>query len=205
MLFLFFYSFLYYFFFFFFNDTATTEIYTLSLHDALPISQHQLVGEAAVLGEAGVRLCHRVFLLFGGRQPAGLVGHLAALHHAIRGLDEAEVVDARVARQTGDQPDVRSFRRLDRAHAAVLAVVHVAHLEARPLPRQPARPEGRETALVGQLRERIRLIHELGQLRAAEERLDHRAHRAGVHQIVERDALGIVVDAHPLLDEPRHA
>src|SRR5437867_13427853 len=30
------YSFIY---FFFFNDTATTEIYTLSLHDALPISQ----------------------------------------------------------------------------------------------------------------------------------------------------------------------
>src|SRR2546426_8595590 len=29
--------FLHYFVFFFFNDTATTEIYTLSLHDALPI------------------------------------------------------------------------------------------------------------------------------------------------------------------------
>src|SRR5438552_7626698 len=29
---------LHYYFFFFFNDTATTEIYTLSLHDALPIS-----------------------------------------------------------------------------------------------------------------------------------------------------------------------
>src|SRR2546429_5732705 len=27
-----------FFYFFFFNDTATTEIYTLSLHDALPIS-----------------------------------------------------------------------------------------------------------------------------------------------------------------------
>src|SRR5437899_5932633 len=27
--------------FFFFNDTATTEIYTLSLHDALPISSHR--------------------------------------------------------------------------------------------------------------------------------------------------------------------
>src|SRR2546430_11535606 len=27
-------------FFFFFNDTATTEIYTLSLHDALPICMH---------------------------------------------------------------------------------------------------------------------------------------------------------------------
>src|SRR3712207_7475597 len=30
------------FFFFFFNDTATTEIYTLSLHDALPIYSKQL-------------------------------------------------------------------------------------------------------------------------------------------------------------------
>src|SRR2546429_8300294 len=28
-------------FFFFFNDTATTEIYTLSLHDALPISEQR--------------------------------------------------------------------------------------------------------------------------------------------------------------------
>src|SRR5256886_8753485 len=33
------------FFFFFFNDTATTEIYTLSLHDALPILQVTVEGE----------------------------------------------------------------------------------------------------------------------------------------------------------------
>src|SRR3712207_7131142 len=31
-----------YFFIFFFNDTATTEISTLPLHDALPISPHQM-------------------------------------------------------------------------------------------------------------------------------------------------------------------
>src|SRR2546430_14577061 len=35
-------------FFFFFNDTATTEIYTLSLHDALPISGHPLAAEAGL-------------------------------------------------------------------------------------------------------------------------------------------------------------
>src|SRR5256712_7878401 len=33
------------FFFFFFNDTATTEIYTLSLHDALPISPLAALGD----------------------------------------------------------------------------------------------------------------------------------------------------------------
>src|SRR2546429_6695525 len=35
-------------FFFFFNDTATTEIYTLSLHDALPISRDRS-GDAVAL------------------------------------------------------------------------------------------------------------------------------------------------------------
>src|SRR5256885_11796493 len=40
-------------FFFFFNDTATTEIYTLSLHDALPISRGlpaRVVGERRSAG-----------------------------------------------------------------------------------------------------------------------------------------------------------
>src|SRR2546426_12330092 len=32
--------------FFFFNDTATTEIYTLSLHDALPISVERNIRDA---------------------------------------------------------------------------------------------------------------------------------------------------------------
>src|SRR2546426_7016384 len=33
-------------FFFFFNDTATTEIYTLSLHDALPISSGRVKSQS---------------------------------------------------------------------------------------------------------------------------------------------------------------
>src|SRR6266478_7288710 len=43
-------------FFFFFNDTATTEIYTLSLHDALPISDlaHRFARRARdIRAEAG--------------------------------------------------------------------------------------------------------------------------------------------------------
>src|SRR3989442_12056979 len=45
---------LYHLFFFFFNDTATTEIYTLSLHDALPIS---IASEDSVsIGRGGARV-----------------------------------------------------------------------------------------------------------------------------------------------------
>src|SRR3712207_7815569 len=40
--------------FFFFNDTATTEIYTLSLHDALPIYRLAAVGAVRLPG-AGVQ------------------------------------------------------------------------------------------------------------------------------------------------------
>src|SRR2546430_7208384 len=38
-----------YVFFFFFNDTATTEIYTLSLHDALPISLYGADASSGVI------------------------------------------------------------------------------------------------------------------------------------------------------------
>src|SRR5256714_3693821 len=51
-------------FFFFFNDTATTEIYTLSLHDALPISEEQAVRLAR---EAGFPLIVRPSYVLGGR------------------------------------------------------------------------------------------------------------------------------------------
>src|SRR3712207_7977985 len=43
--------------FFFFNDTATTEIYTLSLHDALPISmtlRSRVINLKRVAGGTGV-------------------------------------------------------------------------------------------------------------------------------------------------------
>src|SRR2546425_13316724 len=43
--------------FFFFNDTATTEIYTLSLHDALPISEGGAVGPVSERAGAAGRRC----------------------------------------------------------------------------------------------------------------------------------------------------
>src|SRR5256885_15783152 len=51
--------------FFFFNDTATTEIYTLSLHDALPISVVSLHGFGDRVGKRGLCFGHRVGLLLG--------------------------------------------------------------------------------------------------------------------------------------------
>src|SRR2546429_3159148 len=49
--------------FFFFNDTATTEIYTLSLHDALPISPGLNSPRKPCPGQAAVPFAYRRSLL----------------------------------------------------------------------------------------------------------------------------------------------
>src|SRR3712207_7645560 len=69
----------YYVFFFFFNDTATTEIYTLSLHDALPICeggrQHQL-GQPSEVGRGRGR---RAVAAVGDRHAARSEEHTSEL------------------------------------------------------------------------------------------------------------------------------
>src|SRR2546430_17707565 len=56
-----------YIFFFFFNDTATPEIYTLPLHDALPISP---VARRPVRADPPPRLHERARARQAGRRPA---------------------------------------------------------------------------------------------------------------------------------------
>src|SRR3712207_8796358 len=88
---------------FFFNDTATTEIYTLSLHDALPISHHrpQLARLRADAGRG--RGDTRVL-------PAGAGAELPALPV---GCGRAEPVGARTV--TTD----RKSTRLNSSHANI--------------------------------------------------------------------------------------
>src|SRR3712207_8382939 len=87
----------------FFNDTATTEIYTLSLHDALPICVLELGADpAAVLEEAGV-----------------LGGH-DRVDHVRRDLlvrDEVGVVRPQRERHQLDQD--RKSTRLNSSHANI--------------------------------------------------------------------------------------
>src|SRR3712207_9359577 len=64
--------------FFFFNDTATTEIYTLSLHDALPISDRILAG----LFPAGFAGTESV-MLAAGILGATVMPHVIYLHSAL--------------------------------------------------------------------------------------------------------------------------
>src|SRR5260221_6274049 len=77
--------------FFFFNDTATTEIYTLSLHDALPIWRDEVVQVLAERGEPGEKRVAE------DRQQ----DVLAEQHHQARDAEHAEA-DGRSEEHTSE-------------------------------------------------------------------------------------------------------
>src|SRR5207248_10246489 len=81
-----------------FNDTATPEIYPLSLHDALPIFEQQVLRERA----AALRGAEALALVVAPRQP-GQLGHRAP---------EERVVRAHVHRE----PARIHFRGAEREH-----------------------------------------------------------------------------------------
>src|SRR5260221_14171169 len=104
-----------FFFFFFFNDTATTEIYTLSLHDALPISDDAGAGARPARG-GGPRCADRRARVRGAVRGAEDRAHLGARRRRRRGGGARARGDARQGRLVR-APLTRAHRRRARARA----------------------------------------------------------------------------------------
>ncbi len=143
-------------------------------------------------------------MLFHGGEIHHLIGQLALLDLTVRAFDEAILVHARMGGERVDQADIRAFRRLNRADTAIVCRVNVANLEACALTGETARAKCRKTALMGDFRQRVGLVHELRQLRRAKE-FTHRSHnRLRIDQVVRHDRVDID-RGHALLDGALHA
>ena len=187
------------------HDLARRDVHVLDLvggrqHEFVAVAAaHELVGELALSSIFAFACAITNCALLDRRQVVDVVGDAAVDDLAVRRLEEAVLVGARVERERVDEADVRAFRRLDRADAAVVRRVHVAHLEARALARQAARAQRRDAPLVRDLGQRVGLVHELRQLRAAEELLDRGRDRLRVDQVVRQQVLALGL-AEALLD-----
>ncbi len=149
-----------------------------------------------------IRLRDDVLLLAVGGQIFNVFRDAAILDLAVRRFEKTEFVDARERRERRDEADVRAFRRLNRADAPVMRRMNVADFKARAVAGKTARPEGRQAALVGQFGQRIDLVHELAQLRAAKEIADDRRKRLRIDEFLRRHRLDALVEQrHALLDE----
>src|SRR2546430_1358595 len=114
------------FFFFFFNDTATTEIYTLSLHDALPILSQVFLGVLHV----GSRRHHRQHPPIRSPEFELAVGtsfHLEAVlvHRAVVTAAQRGEVGQRRRPAAGPVPKVVALRETAAAAGEATATVSV--------------------------------------------------------------------------------
>ena len=162
-----------------------------------------LLDEVAVLVEFLVGLCDHVLGIAVCGHVFDLVGHMAVDDLTVRGLDEAERIDAAEGCQRTDKTDVRTFRRFDRAHTAEVGRVHVSHFHGCAVTRQTARAQSGQTTLVGDACQRVVLIHELRQLGSSEELLDGGIHRTNVDQGLRGDGLRIL-GGHTFADHTLH-
>ena len=166
-------------------------------------AQHLALELVRLRIDLGVGLGDHVLLFLGRVEPDDLVGDDAVLDLPVGRLDEAVLGDRRERRQRADQADVRPFRRLDRAHAPVVGRVHVADLDRSALAGQATGAERREAPTVRQAGQRVGLVHELRELRRAEELLLSRHDRADVDDRLRRDRVG-VLGREPLAHDTLH-
>ena len=170
------------------RDVHVVDLGRFHLEEVTAVADGNFVADQlAISVDYGVCLGNEEVFFLVGRHVVDLVGDASVGHFAVRRFDEAEIVDAGKCAERADQTDVRTFRCFDRTDAAVVRRMHVADLEAGAVAAETAGPEGRKAAFMGQLGQRIRLIHKLAQLRASEEIADHAAERFRIDQLGRRD------------------
>ena len=117
-----------------------------------------------------------------------------------------------IQRQRANEADVGALGRLDGAHARVVGVVDVtdgrgdvrAAAGAGLVAGEAARAKRGQATLVREARQRVVLVHELRQLRGAEELLDGGHNRADVDEALRRDVID-VLGGHALAHDALHA
>ncbi|MPM58936.1 hypothetical protein SDC9_105771 [bioreactor metagenome] len=163
------------------------------------------VGEAAVfIGRLG-SLADDVFVLDVRGHILDLAGQFAGLfiHFPVGRLDKAVLVDAGIGSQVGNQADVGTFRGLNGAHAAIMAVVNVADVEGGAVTGETAGAQGGHAALMRQLGQGVGLVHELGQRRGAEELLDGGRNGPDIDEGLGGNDIQ-VLNGHTLTDDALH-
>ncbi|EXI74155.1 MAG: hypothetical protein AW07_02293 [Candidatus Accumulibacter sp. SK-11] len=149
----------------------------------------QLIAQSPLLADLRIGLGNDVGPLLDRRQVLDLIAHAAVDDLAVRGLEKTILVGAREERQRVDQADVRTLWRFDRANPPVVRRMHVTHLESGALARQTAGAKRRDATLVGDLGQRVGLVHELRQLARTEELAHGGADRLGVDQIMRHQVV----------------
>ena len=129
-------------------------------------------GNRTVALHCSRHLSNVIFIFIHRRKVFNLAGRHAVHNLDIRRFQEAVIIDMRITCHRYDKTDIRPFRRFNRAHPSVVSIVNVADFKTGAVTGKTAGPQRIQTALMGKLRERINLIHELRKLTCPEKLFD---------------------------------
>ena len=179
------------------------------LLDAVAVPDGNLfVDKMAVFIQRLIGLRHDVFIFHIGGHILDGIQHLAGglIYRAVGGLHKAVLIDAGKGGKVRDQTNVGTFRGLDGAHAAVVAVMHIADLKSGTVTTEAAGAQGGKTALVGQLGQGVGLVHELAQGGGTKEFLDRCHNGTAVDDGLQGDGFNILgLCGHSLPNDALHA
>ena len=156
-----------------------------------------------------VRLCYMIIIFFVRGHVDYFVGNAGVLRIGlvdltIRSLYETIFINSCITCKRVDQTDVRTFGCLDRTHSSIMRVMYISNLESGTISGQTAGAQCRQTSLVGQLTQRVILIHELRQLGRSEELLHCCGYRLDIDQRLGRNLLS-VMSSHTLTYHSLHS
>ena len=184
------------------RDVHVVDVSGGYLEELAVFTDGDLAHKVPLVVELGVSLRDDLGLLLVGGEVVNLVGYAAVLRETVRRLDEAKLVNAGVGREGIDETDIGTLGRLDRANATVVRRMNVADFETGTFAIETAWPERRKSTLVRDLRERVDLIHELGELGTREEIADDGRQRLRVDQLLRGDRVNaLVIHRHALTHE----
>ena len=152
-----------------------------------------------------VRLSANALVFFIGSQIDHFFGNNAInfVDFPIRSFDKAKSVDTAKRRQRANQTDIRTFRRLNRTHTAIVRMVNVADFKAGAFTTQNAWAQGAETTFMRQFRQRISLVHKLRQLAGTKKFFNCRHNRANINQSLRINSFDLL-NGHTLFNNPFH-
>ncbi len=148
----------------------------------------------AFLIQRFICLRHDIVVLYISSHINNVAGNNASLfiNTAIRCLYKAILIDTGKSSKVRNQADVRAFRCLNRAHTAVMGIVHITHFKSCTITGQAPGAESRETALMCQLSKRICLVHELRQRRRTEKLFNCSNNRTNINKGMRCQSLQIL-------------
>ncbi len=124
------------------------------------------------------------------RQIFDLISHLAVNHLPVRRLEKAVTVGTGIGCQGVDQTNIWTLGRFNRTHTTIMRRVYVTNLKTGALPGKTTWAQCRHATFVGNLRQRVVLVHKLGQLTGAEKFFHRSSHRLGIDQILGHQPFG---------------